>query len=378
MSIFMHRQVPHLSAEALAQKPLLAIFSWSEWETIQARGREIKKYFDEKQKAGGGPKKWGNVDSVETDWEKSPWTEDELLKQGTFLVDGPAVVAFVDRAGVRTIAAAHFSVPAGASLDRAAGDFYCIPDKKLVFSYGACVVAHRGATGSGNMHMVGCNPSAKKPKTGEAVGRYGANNKKCGELLEASRNFGEEFAALEKKYAPAAAVSRLRVMQEADPGGKSSLVEGYPHVLFNGGHVISRTRGFVIAPHDDSSASGALETVFFWKPTTTILTRAGCSDAELKPGHKWLFYAGVIFCLPTTPGEGSMVLVSCSGEPHTRTVHGTLPSSSTEPHQVHGGLGSALVTKQRFISQCKKRDAAAAGAAGGVEKPVKKHRGASS
>ena len=93
----------------------------------------MRKWFIEIE--SGGQKKWKNVNRVETLWEKSPWTQETLR------VDGPAVVAFVDRAEVRTIAAAHFPVPAE--------DFYCIPQNQIDRLYSSCKVAQRGATGIG-------------------------------------------------------------------------------------------------------------------------------------------------------------------------------------------------------------------------------------
>ena len=67
----------------------------------------------------------------------------------------------------------------------------------------------------------------------------------------------------ETLFSPAAAASRLAEMERVDPEGLWTFVEGHTHNKFNGAHCVSRTQGFVIGPHDDSGAPGALETVLF-------------------------------------------------------------------------------------------------------------------
>lgn len=180
-----------------------------------------------------------------------------------------------------------------------------------------------------------------------------------------------------RRFAPAAAASRLRTMEALDPGAEFCLIEKEKHAKYNGAHSISRTCSFVITPHDDSAAGGALETwyaeghswvcVVLWPlmvcwrgpPATHFFWRGPpATHGMLRPGHRWQFYAGVVFDLPTVPGAGSLVLVSCSGGPHTRTMHGTLPTSSTEAHDMeHGGLGSALVSKKSFMDGLSRRRA---------------------
>ena len=68
----------------------------------------------------------------------------------------------------------------------------------------------------------------------------------------------------ETLFSPAAAASRLAEMERVDPEGLWTFVEGHTHNKFNGAHCVSRTQGFVIGPHDDSGAPGALETVLLF------------------------------------------------------------------------------------------------------------------
>ena len=80
-------------------------------------------------------------------------------------------------------------------------------------------------------------------------------------------------------------------MERVDPEGLWTLVEGHTHKKFNGAHCVSRTQGFVIGPHDDSGTPGALERVFFWKPTPEAVAAAGTrvdvTTGVLKPGQEY-------------------------------------------------------------------------------------------
>jgi len=86
--------------------------------------------------------------------------------------------------------------------------------------------------------------------------------------------------------------------------------------------------------HNDSGA--ALEAIGF----------AYAAGSPLPSGHEWLFaVAGCIHPLPVDR-EG-FVFVAVRGE---GVYHGTLPTSSTEPHfRDHAGVGSALVNKADLV-----------------------------
>ena len=97
---------------------------------------------------------------------------------------------------------------------------------------------------------------------------------------------------------------------------------------------------YVVGPHNDSGA--ALEAIGF--------VYAG--QSPLPSGHEWLFaVAGCLHPLPVDR-EG-FVFVAVRG---TGVHHGTLPTSSTEPHFAnHAGVGSALVNKSDLVQVLQKR-----------------------
>ena len=102
---------------------------------------------------------------------------------------------------------------------------------------------------------------------------------------------------------------------------------------------MSLTSGYVVPPHDDSGASN--ESILF-----------ACRD-PMPAGHEWLFaVAGFILELPKAKGEAVHVAVPGCG-----VFHGTLPSSSTQPHHHHGNLGAALVTGKQLIQAVDKQRA---------------------
>ena len=91
---------------------------------------------------------------------------------------------------------------------------------------------------------------------------------------------------------------------------------------------------YVVGMHNDSGA--ALEAIAF-----TYAARVPLPD-----GHEWCFaVGGCVHPLPRKCEE--FVLVAVRG---TGVHHGTLPTSSTEPHFAdHGGVGSALVNKADLV-----------------------------
>jgi hypothetical protein len=86
--------------------------------------------------------------------------------------------------------------------------------------------------------------------------------------------------------------------------------------------------------HNDSGA--ALEAIGF----------AYAAQLPLPNGHEWIFaVAGCLHPLPVD--RDGFVFVAVRGE---GVYHGTLPTSSTEPHFAdHAGVGSALVNKAELV-----------------------------
>ena len=92
--------------------------------------------------------------------------------------------------------------------------------------------------------------------------------------------------------------------------------------------------------HNDSGA--ALEAISF----------AYAAQSPLPNGHEWLFaVAGCLHPLPVD--RDGFVFVAVRGK---GVYHGTLPTSSTEPHFAnHAGVGSALVNKADIVQLLAKR-----------------------
>jgi len=93
--------------------------------------------------------------------------------------------------------------------------------------------------------------------------------------------------------------------------------------------------------HNDSGA--ALEAIGF----------AYAAQSPLPNGHEWIFaVAGCLHPLPVD--RDGFVFVAVRGK---GVYHGTLPTSSTEPHFAdHAGVGSALVNKADLVQLLAKRD----------------------
>ena len=93
--------------------------------------------------------------------------------------------------------------------------------------------------------------------------------------------------------------------------------------------------------HNDSGA--ALEAIGF----------SYAAESPLPSGHEWLFaVAGCLHPLPVD--RDGFVFVAVRGR---GVYHGTLPTSSTEPHFAeHAGVGSALVNKADLVQMLAKRD----------------------
>ncbi len=226
------------------------------------------------------------------------------------------------------------------------------------------------------------------------------------DLEEVIDAYAADFAKREAEAVPAGAASRLAIMRALDKDSRHSLLakdstqgldlvgksnksqsvkksvkascndehKGHSvlagHDRFNGSHICSKSSNYVVMVHDDSSADGSLETIHFYRPIDTAVdawykTAYGQrpffyneDDTGMRPmpdeftqGHRWMFFAGVIFRLNMRRGCGSMCWVHCSNP--DPLFHGTLPTflegASVQENLRHDGMGCAFLLQENVV-----------------------------
>ena len=297
------------------------------WKEVCQFSRKLKQIVAAQLHLGGERRSW------ELPWHHTAWTVEKLTRMGVVLINGhtPAVVC-VDVAGGGAYALKHVHVPdcvlpelqrkAVASRMVALGEsrFGGQPGG-MPAAHGESVIPRRGAKhSSGDLRMYGT-----RSLNGKHVHRYNPTGE---EEEECTRLAGAHALALSElewvvtpdaAQARRAAASNIPSTMRADMGGNCDAVS------------CSLTQGYVISAHDDEAAVN--ETVVF-TPMDSVP-----ADVE------WCFFsAGLMHALSRSVGEVSYVTMQ------GRDVwHGTLPSSSVAPHQLHCGLGSALCSQGRIV-----------------------------
>ena len=184
------------------------------------------------------------------------------------------------------------------------------------------------------------NPSGARADVDDGTEMGGKRH----EAMQAVAAHAGALERLETELLPEAGVARRAIADGCDPNAEyrvaSKDAEGEPSK--STGMSLSLTHGYVVGMHNDSGA--ALEAIGF----------AYAAQSPLPNGHEWYFaVAGCIHPLPVDR-EG-FVLVAVRGK---GVYHGTLPTSSTEPHFAdHAGVGSALVNKADLVQLLAKGDA---------------------
>ena len=150
---------------------------------------------------------------------------------------------------------------------------------------------------------------------------------------------GVSMSELEAWACPSAADARRQLVERLDPDATYRIdAAGQSTAMAS-----ALSTGYVVEAHSDSGE--VLESIGFVYPC----------DTPLPDGHTWLFVVGgCVHALPTRPGQ--MALVLCRGK---GVAHGTLPTSSTEPHIHHPGVGSAIFCKTQLCQVLSKRLAGA-------------------
>lgn len=126
-----------------------------------------------------------------------------------------------------------------------------------------------------------------------------------------------------------------------------------------GTHSLTKTHGYAVMAHADSSADGSLETILFYRPVHCPFQNAQryADREDFRPGHGWFFVAGAIYDMPRTRGEGCLIWVaSCNPDP---LYHGTLPTFKADAIEKrslrHDGMGSALLCQSNVVGALVKR-----------------------
>ena len=297
------------------------------WQEVCQFSRKLQKIVAAQLELGGVRAGW------ELPWHETGWTREKLTRMGVVLLNRhtPAVVC-VEMGGGGTYVLKHVHVPDCVlpEVERKAVAFGMVALGERRFhgqpggmpaARGESIIPRRGAKhSSGNLRMYGT-----RSLNGKHVHRY---NPAVEEEEECTRLAGAHalaLSALERVVTPDAAQARgtaawnIPSSMRADVGGMCDAVS------------CSLTQGYVIGAHDDEAAVNE----------TVVFTPMG----SLPAGVDWCFFsAGIMHALPRSAGEVSYITMQ------GRDVwHGTLPSSSVAPHQVHCGLGSALCSQGRIV-----------------------------
>ena len=263
--------------------------------------------------------------------------------------------------------------------------------------------------------VVGRTDAGGNPLKHGELSRYKPNKSRDQHLENAAAAYSKRFARVEGLAVPRGAGCRLEIMETMDNGGEFVLLPGRTHQEFNGGgasfslfwilggtlvrtgglknvtvsiadsclrirlssycrffrfsssgtHNITKTHGYVVMCHADSSCDGTLETILFYRPEEDPFDPSRISGKGSRPapredfgvGHGWFFMAGTIFSMPTTRGGGCLVWVaSCNPSP---LYHGTLPTytsaSAEKKSRNHDGMGSALLCQSNVVAAMRKK-----------------------
>jgi hypothetical protein len=187
----------------------------------------------------------------------------------------------------------------------------------------------------GNLLQIGCHRRYGEHVNGcakEWPDRYNPSGDRDGDdaqsAIAALSSHALALGALEAAIAPSAAAARAAVATQLDREAKFRIVEGdHSCAAFS----MALAASYCVEAHNDSGR--ALEMIAF---------QYG-SETPMPAGHEWLFaVGGLIQQLPTSPAETVFMAVRGEG-----CAHGTLPTSSSQPHlALHPGFSTTLVTKQ--------------------------------
>lgn len=274
-----------------------------------------------------------------TPWHQTCWTRDHLVANGFESVDKSTIFAVDDFEGKAIIVCVCTFGPSAEELfDLGRCAFGANGTVAHPDSAGQSVVGKRGAKRQGGKmlmygthNLFGQNAELLGQPRHWQPAAYLPDKPPCTILNEKVRALGDVMTELEKALTPAAAQARKERFDDMDPRRMHRISDACE------GPAYSLATGYVVGPHPDSSVDN--EHILF-----------GNTEGPMPAGHSWSFaIPGFILELP--PRQGDVVHISVA--PHI--FHGTLPSSSTQPHRPHGNLGAALVTRKDLVQAFEKQ-----------------------
>ena len=288
-------------------------------------------------------------------WHQTEWTAEKLEAQGFGRINSPTILVREDGKRIATVMygttsfkaeGKAFTISASNALSLAGSAVATLGEMALGTDGRQLRPMKRGQSHvktrdskrqDGHMMMYGskCERGANA-REGDKEWHpevYMRNHAIDAELNGAVSYTANMMSILEGLAAPGDFQSRHALAERVDPEERHRMAP------FCSGFSLGLSTGYIVAPHDDSSAANEL---------IVFVNRTG----PLPDGHQWLFLVnGYIIELPKDTGQVCMVSVA------PKVHHGTLPTSSTQETHVHGNLGAALVDKHQFVLACEKQRA---------------------
>jgi hypothetical protein len=269
-------------------------------------------------------------------WEKYPYTKAGLVEKGFVVSAEPTIVmvAVDGRFAVKYVYIPDWYVEAMLELVG-----YVYDGGKPMKARGMSDFGERGGTKGerGSMVMFGSHnlipgkSHVREGFTNSLPALYRFNDPPNDQLDKLLSRHVTRLSLAESEVIPALAFQRFKLVEEMDPERTHRLVgcDAFSASL---------ARHYVVTAHDDSGE--AAETVLFAN-----------ANGPLLAGHSWDFaVGGHVHPLPNKKGGGAILFIEGKS-----VVHGTLPTSATEPTLDHGNFGSALVTKKDMIDSLKRQ-----------------------
>ena len=314
----------------------IVVFSEREWAAKQRTLEEVCAPIHAFAKSEREKKKRdASYQMKEVRWQQHEYNKDALLRRGFASSTQKTLVAVDDGAGRFAVKYVYWPMDEPTSeMMELAGWMYdeggCVRRK-------ACGLSEFGARGGGkaergSMVMFGSHnfiPGAAHKARGisnSCPAAYRFNDPIDERTNVLLRAHVDRLTRLERTMIPAHAEARDRLAAEHDPERLHRMTGECT------AFAASLATSYVVTAHDDSGK--ASETILF-------TNRSG----PLPPNHSWGFaVGGHVHPLPNEMGKAVLLFVEGEG-----VLHGTLPTSSTEPTLDHGNHGSALVTKKETI-----------------------------
>jgi hypothetical protein len=323
-------------SEEVWRECIVVTFSKKEWSTKQQILKGVCEPIQVFAKVENQNKRaCAKYQMKEVQWQSYDYNKDVLMQKGFALSNEKTLVAVEDGAGRFAVKYVYWPTDEPQSpMDQLAEYIYDGKGRVLRKARGLSEFGARGGgkTERGSMVMFGSHnfiPGKTHKEQGilKAIPTaYRFNDNLDQHMNAALCDHVNNLTRLEKMMIPALAKARDDLALDHDPDRL--------HRMSNEctAFAASLASSYVVTAHDDSGK--ASETIQF-------TNRFG----PLPPNHSWDFaVGGHVHALPNEKGKAVLLFVEGEG-----VLHGTLPTSSTEPTLDHGNHGSALVTKKHTI-----------------------------